>query len=252
MNKKILLFCLLTLSGVTLSAFSEIRYWKFPPSPPPERYGNLLIERTSADAGVKPVSFSHWMHRVKYTCRVCHSELGFQMKVNTTMITEEANVNGEYCGACHNGEISFGQTEEHCDKCHNADLDNGKDKFDRLSGLPWAAGGNNIDWAEALKEGFIQPETYLKDDSVPIQSRKNLTISAGWTWVYSDAQFSHEVHGRWLGCSNCHPGIFTYEPEKTEGLRMLNILNKKYCGVCHGTVAFPINNCRRCHPTIHY
>lgn len=252
MNKKTLLLCLFVLLGMTSEANPELTYWKFPPPPPPERYGNIIINRDSMNAGAKPVSFSHWMHRVKYTCRVCHSELGFKMKINTTMITEEANKYGAYCGACHNGKISFGHTEEHCDKCHNGDIDYGKEKFGALSNLPPAEYGNGIDWVKAIEEGLIKPETYLKDERIPITSRKNLTIYSGWKWVYSHAQFSHEVHGKWLGCSNCHPEIFKYEHNATKGLSMLNNLNNKYCGVCHGKVAFPLNNCRRCHPTIRF
>jgi len=50
------------------------------PLPPREEYGNLLINRTSTANDQKPVNFSHWLHRTKFTCRVCHGELDFLMK----------------------------------------------------------------------------------------------------------------------------------------------------------------------------
>ncbi|RMG02026.1 MAG: hypothetical protein D6726_08380, partial [Nitrospirae bacterium] len=81
---------------------SVYAFWDLPKVPPPEEYGNLLLESPSENRGdIKPAVFSHWQHRVKYTCRVCHFELDFYMKANSSGITEEANRNGRFCGACH-------------------------------------------------------------------------------------------------------------------------------------------------------
>ena len=109
------------------------------PLPSPEEYGNIIIDRTSRNNNVKPVSFSHWLHRTKYTCRVCHFELGFEFNVNATDITEEDNKNGLFCGACHDGKIAFGHSAENCEKCHNGDISYGSEKFSELrSKLPKA------------------------------------------------------------------------------------------------------------------
>lgn len=251
-NKIILSMCLLIVLCVTSSVLSEVRYWKLRPLPSPERYGNILIDRISSKSGEKSVSFSHWMHRVKYTCNVCHSELGFELSINTTIITEDDNRNGKYCGACHNGETAFGYAEEHCDKCHNGDIDYGIEKFKSLSYLPEAHYGNRINWMRAIEEGLIEPATYLKDDSIQFNSKRSITIYSSWMYMYSNVQFPHESHGRWLDCTSCHTKIFNYESRTTDNLSMINILNKKFCGVCHGKVAFPINNCRRCHPAMKY
>jgi c(7)-type cytochrome triheme protein len=192
------------------------------------------------------------MHRVHYTCRVCHSELGFSLFANTTEITEEDNRQGRFCGACHNDELAFGHSEGNCGKCHNGDIDYGIEKFAELFALPSAAYGNEIDWVEAIDKGVITPQTFLYDKRIPVNSIKKLTIYSEWMWMYAHAQFSHEIHGRWLGCSSCHPAIFNLELKTTEGFSMLNILDKKYCGTCHGKVAFPIKDCKRCHPTMRY
>src|SRR6185369_18090377 len=100
-----------------------------PPLPPPDEYGNVIINRTSTRNGIKPVVFSHWKHRVKYTCRVCHSELDFYMKANTTEIREILNRQGKFCGACHNGKIAF-KLNGNCDKCHSGDIRYGAEKFE--------------------------------------------------------------------------------------------------------------------------
>ena len=34
-----------------------------------------------------------------------------------TLITEDANKKGKYCGACHDGKTAFGHTGDNCDKC---------------------------------------------------------------------------------------------------------------------------------------
>src|SRR5690242_21764695 len=115
---RIIVIALVSLAAAALGgpALAPAEFFNLPSLPPPGTYGNILIDRLSTKNGVKPATFSHWLHREKYTCRVCHSELEFNMKVNTTEITEAANVAGKYCGACHNGRTAFGQ--EQCKKCH--------------------------------------------------------------------------------------------------------------------------------------
>jgi hypothetical protein len=54
--------------------------WELPANLPPEEYGTLLIDRTSTQNKVAPAVFSHFVHRRKHTCRVCHFELEFNFK----------------------------------------------------------------------------------------------------------------------------------------------------------------------------
>lgn len=63
----------------------------------------------------KAVVFSHWRHRARYSCRVCHYELGFELQANATPITEEDNRNGEFCGACH---LTVAFPLDDCVRCH--------------------------------------------------------------------------------------------------------------------------------------
>lgn len=80
-------------------------------------YADVVLNRYSEKAGVRPVVYSHWFHRIRFRCKVCHSEFGFEMRAganNVTMVDLQA---GKFCGMCHNGQIAWGL--EHCDLCHS-------------------------------------------------------------------------------------------------------------------------------------
>ncbi len=251
MKKAIIYLCLVSFFLLTNpAAAADTVWWKLPPLPPPELYGNILIDRASTGAGVKSVTFSHWSHRLKYTCRVCHFELEFDLILNSTTITEEQNKYGRYCGACHNDIIAFGHTRENCDKCHNGDISYGKEKFENLSSLSQAPSGNRVDWVKALVNEEIKPATYVFEEEGPMEFGRTIIIETKWAGI-SPVIFQHEVHGKWLDCSNCHPEIFAIKQEGTENLAMESILNYEFCGECHGKVAFPPNdNCKKCHPRL--
>jgi c(7)-type cytochrome triheme protein len=226
-------------------------FWEFPPAPPPEEYGNLLINRTSERNGVKAATFSHWIHRLKYTCRVCHFEFEFNMKANTTEITEEANRSGRYCGssACHDGKTTFGHDKGNCEKCHNGDIGYGKDKFSSLAGFPTTKYGNGVNWSKALKRGLIDPVNHLMIKPSDIPYDKMLTLEAEWLNI-PPAFFPHKTHITILDCNNCHPDIFNIKKKATKHFSMELNLKGEYCGVCHMTVAFPMSECNLCHPAI--
>ena len=63
-------------------------------------------------------------------------------------------------------------------------------------------------------------------------------------------RFPHSTHTEWLGCNSCHDELFAMKIGETK-FTMVDILNEKACGVCHGKVAFPLNDCFRCHNTSH-
>jgi c(7)-type cytochrome triheme protein len=249
MKQRRVLFLVVLTAFILLSdavfGGNKFNLWPLPPS---EEYGNILIERISDKNNVKPVAFSHWLHRTKYSCRVCHFELAFAFNVNTTEITEEDNKNGLFCGACHNGKIAFGHTAENCEKCHNGDISYSSEKFAELrSRLPQAAFGNEINWSEALKKGIIKPKYSIYKDEKPLDFDKLLELRAEWSGI-SPAVFPHSSHVAWLDCSNCHPDIFNIKKKTTKHFEMKYILDKKFCGACHLSIAFPIDDCKRCHP----
>lgn len=245
-----ILLAILAFSFGVSPAFAD-QSWKLPQSPPPARFGNLLIDRTSSANKEKSVMFSHWLHRTRFTCRVCHGELDFAMKVNGTTISEAANKAGKFCGAagCHDGIAAFGHVRPHCIKCHNGNLDQGAEKFADLDRLPKAPFGNNIDWVAALADKLIIPVSYLKVAPKGISMDKTLQIDAGWNFV-PPSVFPHKAHTDLLDCDTCHPDLFAIQRKGTRDFTMEAILNGRYCGYCHLKVAFPMNDCQRCHPGI--
>ena len=44
--------------------------------PPPAEYGRVVFTPPKG-AKLPPVAFDHWLHRTKFSCRLCHVELGF-------------------------------------------------------------------------------------------------------------------------------------------------------------------------------
>jgi c(7)-type cytochrome triheme protein len=237
------------LLSLLLSPAGAWGQFLLPDPPPPEEYGNLLISRGSAAGEVKPASFSHWIHRQKHTCRVCHFELQFNFEANTTEITEEANRAGQFCGSCHDGKELFGHEKpEDCERCHNGDLRRGAERFEYLWRLPEARYGNRIDWDAALEAGLIKPANKLAiDPTGEIGFSSTIRLETVVVRVAS-ASFPHGKHARWLDCNDCHPGLFNIKRKFTVGLSMWNIVDGQYCGVCHGSVAFPLSDCTRCHP----
>ena len=248
--KTILARLLLTVALVVFLPRVAGAYWELPDALPPDEFGNILINRISAGKGVKAVSFSHWVHRRKHTCRVCHFELEFNMQANSTEITDASIRAGRHCGAagCHDGTTVFGNDTPNCGKCHNGDRGYGKEKFTALAKFPTSLFGNRINWVAAEKRGLISPVKYLtikpSEDVVVVPP---LTLEAAWNNIPS-AVFPHKAHAAWLDCNNCHPDIFNIKKKTTKHFSMERILQREFCGVCHMTVAFPMSDCKRCHP----
>ncbi len=221
------------------------QYWDFPPMAPPHEYGDIVMDRVSSAAGRKPVYFSHWSHRRTAACLVCHFELGFEMEKGQTEIVEEDLGNGLYCGACHDGKTAFGNTEKTCANCHRKRPSGWKKKFKKFAKpFPKTGYGNRIDWVEATEK--LDPPFSLSGDK-PMAFDKRLDLAAEWAMV-PPAMFPHVPHVRLLDCSNCHPDIFNIKKKSTKHFEMRFILAGKFCGVCHGKVAFPVQDCKRCHP----
>lgn len=80
-------------------------------------YGDVVMNNYSDKAGMGPVIFPHWFHRIRFRCKVCHADLGFEFKAGSNKIDMMKIINGEYCGACHNGEVAW--SIENCILCHS-------------------------------------------------------------------------------------------------------------------------------------
>ena len=103
-----------------------------------------------------------------------------------------------------------------------------------------------VDWVAVVKEGEINPVGSLdpkKPDVPPFDM--DVVIVAKGDFV-NNVMFPHDIHTYWLGCENCHPAIFVMGKGKNK-MSMAEIAEGKWCGRCHGKVAFPLTDCARCH-----
>ena len=91
--------------------------WAQAPRPALAEYGDVVINNYSDAAGMRPVVFPHWFHRVRFRCKVCHADLGFQFKAGGNQINMLKIIDGQYCGSCHNGELAW--SAENCNLCHS-------------------------------------------------------------------------------------------------------------------------------------
>lgn len=259
----------LGFAGVALSA-GGVKKKKIPE---PE-YGNVIISANSVKAGVNPVLFEHWVHRKAYTCRVCHVDIGFAMKANEGGIRAADNAKGYYCGTCHNGRLSVNGGDKlfaacsdkfskddmkRCLRCHSVEKP-GQEKDNRrelrekafrafADTMPREPGGNGINWEKAEESGLIKLIDYIEGLSTkrpPMANQKDFSIGAKVDGV-PEIIFSHKKHTVWNGCELCHPDIFVGVKKGTEKYSMIDLFAGRYCGACHGTVAFPQSDCRRCH-----
>ena len=102
-----------------------------------------------------------------------------------------------------------------------------------------------IDWEKSVKEGTISPRATLESGGRERFETDPVLLSAKSDFV-EDVLFRHDSHSYWIDCGSCHEKIYRSVKGKT-ALFMSDLADGKGCGVCHGTVAFPLDACTRCH-----
>ncbi len=80
-------------------------------------YGDVVINKRAEKAGMRPVVFPHWFHRIRFRCRVCHTEVGFEIRAGSNNILMVDIIEGRFCGKCHNNKIAWGP--QNCPICHS-------------------------------------------------------------------------------------------------------------------------------------
>ena len=218
----------------------------------PQDYGTLTLDkRTGPGTPMREVRFPHWLHRSKFTCKVCHTDIGFPFKRGGTEITMTDVFNGKYCGECHNGDVAFSpMSSGACDRCHSKGIEvPDNTNFEEFTkDFPKSGFGNKIDWVKALREGHITPkaskdgteEMFIHDADIILPVTKFKPAPA-------DVLYPHKAHTEWLTCVNCHPSIFNMSKGGNPDMSMIKIISGQYCGKCHGRVSFPLENCFKCH-----
>ncbi|MBI5969764.1 MAG: hypothetical protein HY884_01220 [Deltaproteobacteria bacterium] len=82
-------------------------------------YGDIVLinkQESMEKAGVNPVLFPHWFHRIRFKCKVCHEDI-FILKKGANDIDMGKIMSGEFCGKCHNGLIAWEPLD--CVRCHS-------------------------------------------------------------------------------------------------------------------------------------
>lgn len=103
-----------------------------------------------------------------------------------------------------------------------------------------------VDWVATLDAELIHPRGSIvanAAEGVPFDMNILMPSKTG---MIAGAHFPHKVHTTWLGCESCHIKIFMPLAGSND-LTMSTIVKGQACGVCHGKVAFPLNDCARCH-----
>jgi c(7)-type cytochrome triheme protein len=263
MKKTLMLALLIVLCAAVTAGLAQTGVKK--KRPLPHEYGRVVMNGLSGQAGLAGVEFEHWFHRTRYTCRLCHVDLTFAMKAGGTNVKASDNAKGFYCGACHNGKSdSIGKKVfescatkysredlPRCIRCHSVGKNVKKEHdFDAVTArFPRERFGNGINWEKAEADGMIKLVDELPGLSIhrpPMAIQKDFTIGSANETI-PEIIFSHKKHTVWNGCELCHPEIFIGVKRGQTKYSMVDNYNGKFCGVCHGAVAFPLLDCQRCH-----
>lgn len=104
--------------------------------------------------------------------------------------------------------------------------------------------GNQVRWVRALEDGLINPRAQIHGDTKVRVLDLDIYLDVGGGMPV--VRFPHRAHTLWLDCANCHEKWFSSRAGETD-IAMLKILDGEQCGRCHGAVAFPLTECKRCH-----
>jgi c(7)-type cytochrome triheme protein len=224
--------------------------------------GRVVLDATSPRIGMPAVTFDHWNHRRRYTCRVCHVDLGFAMKAGETRVTARANEDGLYCGACHDGRARDGgpvlfracwgwprsDPARGCPRCHTGP-DVGRGAYDAFArAMPPDVAGD-VDWVAATRRRLVDPADVLQGVTprrAKMRIDRDVELRTVGTWM-NDVIFSHRRHVGWIACELCHPEVFPISRRGDVRIRMADMRAGRFCGACHQGVAFPLSTCQRCH-----
>ena len=108
MKKKIIFASLLLILSISLPAIFGKKVSGY--------YGDMVLNNKAEKMGMPPVIFPHWIHRAEFKCKVCHPKI-FEMRSGSNEIDMKKIVDGEFCGKCHNGTISWKPVN--CGRCHS-------------------------------------------------------------------------------------------------------------------------------------
>lgn len=116
---------------------------------------------------------------------------------------------------------------------------------DGLSELPPHLSGNRVLWGKAVNQGAISPRRSIYPTKEKFEVL-DLDVLMDLFGSMDIVRFPHKIHTQWLACNNCHEELFKSKAGANK-ITMNNILQGEQCGLCHGSVAFPLTQCQLCH-----
>lgn len=102
----------------------------------------------------------------------------------------------------------------------------------------------HVDWVAAVRDGTIMPRGKDGRPRGPAGAAFAFDFFFESENEMFEAYFPHSAHVDWLDCRSCHPALYRYRGAE---ITMGQINAGESCGTCHGTVAFPADDCERCH-----
>lgn len=231
---------------------------------------DVKISRSQSSALGDPqslaVTYRHGTHTQWLTCNNCHPaifplEFGVSNRGTAAQrepITMEKIKQGEFCGACH-GKVAFA-VENACERCHQGLASQADWRSSEVSRNPveqapnWDAAVKLLpmkfdmpDWTQAVTDKVITPRGAIASDESDPGSVFEMDLKlVPRNFPSMEVHFPHGSHTQWLTCDNCHSGIFKMQ-KGANNMSMDKILGGEFCGACHGRVAFPLEECSRCH-----
>jgi len=73
-------------------------------------------DRADKESDEPPATFPHLVHQEQFYCYTCHPSV---FKIGGNKMVHDDFDNGKFCGACHNGVITWHVDDaEDCEVCH--------------------------------------------------------------------------------------------------------------------------------------
>ncbi len=126
-----------------------------------------------------------------------------------------------------------------------------------MAGLPKDKYGL-VDWIKITQNGMLLPKGSIDPDNPLYESPVHYAFDPDGeediedivikvkSKTIAEVLFPHTLHTWWLDCKSCHPHRFVRTAGDTP-MTMREMAKGKYCGECHGKVAFPLEDCEKCH-----
>jgi c(7)-type cytochrome triheme protein len=105
------------------------------------------------------------------------------------------------------------------------------------------------DWTKALATGVIAPRPGIGSEAKDEDTLDQEIVRTPGGDETAKVVFPHDTHTAVLTCDSCHPEPYEMQAGATK-MSMPALEKGQFCGSCHGTVAFPLDACGRCHPAM--